>query len=46
MGAFPQIGGSTKLSVTGNAKVRTGDGPSMRPRDLKRELIRAATPID
>ena len=41
MSASPQIGGSTTLSVTGNAKMRTGDGASMRRGDLKRELIRA-----
>ena len=44
MGAFPQIGGSTKLSVTGNAKCGTGDGATMRPREVKRELIRALAP--
>lgn len=44
MGAFPQIGGSTKLSVTGNAKCGTGDSATMRPREVKRELIRALAP--
>ena len=36
-----QTGGSTTLSVTGNARVRTGDGASMRRREVKREPIRA-----
>ena len=44
MGASPQIGGSTKLSVTGNAECGTGDGATMRPREVKRELIRALAP--
>jgi hypothetical protein len=35
-----QTGGSTTLSVTGNAGVRTGDGASMRRSRLKCESIR------